>query len=62
MELMYEYLFFLAKTSTFVIAFLVALLFAVMIISKGKDGKSKLKLKVSKLNDKFDEMVKIIVY
>ncbi len=60
MELLYDYLFFLAKTTTFVISFLVTLLIAVAIVSKAKGSKSKLKLKVSKLNDKFDEMVKVL--
>ncbi len=61
MELFYEYLFFLAKSLTFMISVLVTLLFAVAIVSKNKgDNKTKSKIKISNLNDKYDDMAKQI--
>ena len=61
MDFFYEYLFFLAKSLTFVISALITLLFAVAIVSRNKgDKKTQSKIKISKINDKYEDMAKQI--
>jgi serine protease SohB len=59
MELFYDYLLFFAKSFTLVVAILTTLLCAVAIITKNKDElKTKSKLKITKLNDKYEDMAR----